>query len=191
MISVVDYYANNFGTIRTKLNQKEIETLNELSQKYSHEELIRAINKLRYRPKPAQLEKVIIQALNGKNNYKQQEEEQEKETEKWQKPQQLTSNDIPNNIPNNYKKIFIQYNIPKNLIDTYLFSSLDEYLKKIYLADIIAEYIYSKLPKEKLSKYNKKASKHFSKIKLSEREKEKAYKSYIKLLIKKDLGIYV
>jgi hypothetical protein len=35
------------------------------------------------------------------------------------------------------------------------------------------------------------ANKHFSKMKLTEREKPKAYKIYIKLLIKKELGIYV
>jgi hypothetical protein len=64
-------------------------------------------------------------------------------------------------------------------------------MKSFYLSDIIAEYLYSNLPKEKLSQYNKIANEHFSKMKLSEREKPEAYKIYIKMLIKKELGIYV
>lgn len=190
MISVIDYYASKFGTVRTKLNQKEIETLNKLSQKHSHEDLVKAIDNLPYRPKPTQLEKMIIQILNTKSNHKQQEEERQQQEEE-QRYQQLSYSEIPNNIPHNYKKILIQYNIPKNLININTLSFLNEYLKNIYLSEVIAEHIYSKLPKEKLARYNKKATKHFSKMKLSEREKEEAYKIYIKRLIKKELGIYV
>ncbi|MBX0312803.1 MAG: hypothetical protein JHC31_13730 [Sulfurihydrogenibium sp.] len=194
MNDIANYYASKFNTIKTKLNPKETEALEELSQKYSYEELIKAIDNLPYRPKPTELKEKIIQVLNNKNTKQQQEKQQEKkeeEKEEKQKPQRLTPDDILNRIPENYKQIFIQYKIPKKLIDVNLFLSLDKYLKNVYLSDIIAEYIYNKLPKEKLAQYNKKAEKHLSKTKISEKEKEEARKIYTKLLIKKDLGIYV
>jgi hypothetical protein len=197
-IKLADYYAKKFGVSRTQLNPQETKALEELSQKYSYEELTKAIDNLPYRPKPAELRGKIIQLLNNKNAKQQEEKQQEKQKEKKeeekeekQKPQRLTPDDILNRIPENYRQIFIQYKIPKKLIDVNLFLSLDKYLKNVYLSDIIAEYIYSKLPEEKLAKYNKEAKKHLSKIKLSEKEKEEARKIYIKLLIKKELGIYV
>jgi hypothetical protein len=181
MDDIIDYYTSKFNTIRIKLNPKETEALNKLSQKYSYEELSKAIDNLSYRPKPMQLESVIIEALNDKNKHKNQEEPKKVEEKK----------PITADIPNAYKQIFIKYNIPKNIIDFNLLQSLDRYLKTVYLSDLIAEYLYSKLPKEKLSQYSKIANQHFAKMELSEREKEEAYKIYIKYLIKKELGIYV
>lgn len=177
MSDIIDYYASKFNTVRMKLNPKETEALNKLSQKYSFEELSKAIDNLSYRPKPIQIESILTELLNRKN-----QEESKKVEEK--KP-------ITADIPDIYKQIFIKYNIPKSLIDFKILQSLDRYLKTVYLSDIIAEYLYSKLPKEKLLQYSKIANQYFSKMELSEREKEEAYKIYIKHLIKKELGIYV
>jgi hypothetical protein len=165
-MDIVDYYASKFKTLRTNLNPKEIRVLNKLFQEYSFEDLTKAIDQLTSRPNPNNLINELLKSLNTK--------------------QRLTFNDIPDI----YKRIFTQYNISTNLIDYNLLSSLDKYLKTVYLSDLIAEHLYHKLPKEKLSQYNKIANQHFSNMTLSEREKEEACKIYIKHLIKKKLGIY-
>jgi hypothetical protein len=187
-MDIKNYYANKFSVMVAQLNPKEIVALDNLSQKYSYEELAKAIDSLSFRPKPTQLESTLTELLSKKHKNQEEPKKVEKVEKKVeeQKPQRTSVN-----IPDAYKQIFIKYNIPKNIIDFDILSSLDRYLKTVYLSDLIAEYLYSNLPKEKLSQYNKIANEHFSKMKLSEREKPEAYKIYIKMLIKKELGIYV
>jgi hypothetical protein len=179
MNDIVDYYASKFNTVRTSLNPREIESLNKLSQTYPFEELSKAIDSLSYRPKPTQIESVIIKMLSDHGKQKRETSDVKRET---------------SDIPDIYKRIFTHYNIPKNLIDFNLLSSLDKYLKTVYLSDLIAEHLYERLTsdveRETLEKYTKIANQHFAKMTLSQREKEEAYKIYIKSLIKKELGIY-
>jgi DNA-binding CsgD family transcriptional regulator len=190
MNDIKNYYANKFNIMTAQLNPKETEALNKLSQKYSFEELSKAIDSLSYRPKPTQLESTLIELLSKKTQEQKQKGETSDVKRETSEHKTLTFDDIPYI----YKRIFTQYNIPKNLIDFNLLSSLDKYLKTVYLSDLIAEHLYERLTsdveRETLEKYTKIANRHFAKMTLSQREKEEAYKIYIKSLIKKELGIY-
>jgi hypothetical protein len=196
MNEVVKYYVKKFNITPIQLNEREQNVLEKLSNMFPTQDLLKAIDQLDRKPFNADALSrqlmTILSNLNAKPK-KSEEKSEEKvekkieEAEQKRKPQRLTLN----NIPDNYKEIFTKYNIPTNLIDHNLLSSLDKYLKTVYLSDLIAEYLYTNLPQEKSQQYTKIANQHFSKMTLSEKEKEEAYKIYIKMLIKKELGIYV
>lgn len=146
-MDIKNYYANKFSVMVAQLNPKEIVALDNLSQKYSYEELTKAIDSLSFRPKPTQLESTLTELLSKKHKNQEESKKSEKvEKESEQKIEQKPQRTDSVNIPDIYKQIFIKYNIPKNIIDFKLLSSLDRYLKTVYLSDIIAEYLYSNLP---------------------------------------------
>jgi hypothetical protein len=211
MNEVIKYYVKKFNITPIQLNEREQNVLENLSKMFPTQDLLKAIDSLERKPFNAdalarQL-MTILSNLNAKPNKTEEKEEaktEEKPTEEAEekseekvdkkieknqkrKPQRITFD----NIPDNYKEIFTKYNIPTNIIDFNTLSSLDKYMKTFYLSDMIAEYLYSNLSQEKLAQYTKIADKHFSKMKLSKKEKPEAYKIYIKYLIKKELGIYV
>jgi hypothetical protein len=158
--------------------------LKNLSEKFPTQDILKAIDSLERKPTNADaLSRQLMTILSNLNASKRKEEKTEEKVEKKEP--------ITFDIPDNYKEIFTKYNIPINIIDFNTLSTLDKYMKSFYLSDTIAEYLYTNLSQEKLQQYTKMANKHFSKMKLTEREKPKAYKIYIKLLIKKELGIYV
>ena len=196
MNEVVKYYVKKFNITPIQLNEREQNVLEKLSNMFPTQDLLKAIDQLDRKPFNADaLSRQLMTILSNLNAKPKKEEEkvekkvEEKieEAEQKRKPQRLTFDDIPDI----YKHIFTKYNIPTNLIDYNLLSSLDKYLKTVYLSDLIAEYLYTNLPQEKSQQYTKIANQHFSKMTLSEKEKEEAYKIYIKMLIKKELGIYV
>lgn len=207
MEEIIKHYIKKFGIMPTHLNGKEREVLKNLSEMFSTQDLLKAIDQLERKPFNADaLAKQLMINLNNLNTKPKKEEKVEKKVEKKteerleekveknteekeqkRKPQPINFN----NIPDNYKQIFTKYNIPIDIIDFNTLSSLDKYMKSFYLSDLIAEYLYANLSQEKLQQYNKIANEHFSKMKLTEREKPEAYKIYIKMLIKKELGIYV
>ncbi|MBX0313267.1 MAG: hypothetical protein JHC31_16140, partial [Sulfurihydrogenibium sp.] len=207
MEEIINHYAKKFNIMPIQMSEKEREVLKKFSNIFSTQDLLKAIDQLDRRPFNADALSrqlmTILSNLNAKPKKKEEVEEKEEkkaeerleekseknaeEKNQKRKPQRLTFN----NIPDNYKEIFTKYNIPIDIIDFNTLSSLDKYMKSFYLSDMIAEYLYTNLPQEKLSQYNKIANEHFSKMKLSEREKPEAYKIYIKMLIKKELGIYV
>jgi hypothetical protein len=192
--AVINHYINKFNILPTQLNPKEREFLESLTEKYELQDIIEAINLLDKRPKSLKnLEKELIKHLKDLSLVKHKEIENNlqtklQENKETPKPKAKVLNS-KSSLPEKWSLLFDKYSIPESIVNFSKLEMLNDYLKNVYLSDLVADYLLKNLPSEKLSKYIKKAEKHFSKINLIESEKEEAYKIYIKYLIKKDLKI--
>ena len=195
--AVVNYYLNKLNIPPTQLNPKEREFLESLTEKYKLQDIIEAINLLEKRPKSLKfLEKELNKNIKELSLIRHKTKEIENnfhvqltENKEIQKPEPTKASNSKSSLPNRWSIVFNKYNIPEDLVNFSKLEMLNDYLKNVYLSDLLADYILNNLPSEKLNKYIKKAEKHFSTINLTESEKEEAYKIYIKYLIKKDLKI--
>jgi len=192
--AVINHYLNKFNILPTQLNPKEREFLESLTEKYELLDIIGAINLLDKRPKSLKnLEKELIKHLKDLSLVKHKEIENNlqakpQENKETPKPKAKVFNS-KSSLPEKWSLLFDKYSIPESIVNISKLEMLNDYLKNVYLSDLVADYLLKNLPSEKLSKYIKKAEKHFLSINLTESEKEEAYKIYIKYLIKKDLKI--
>jgi len=193
--AVINYYLNKFNILTTQLNPKEREFLESLTEKHELQDIIEAINLLDKRPKSLKtLEKELIKHLKDLSLVKYKEIENNLQTKPQENKETLKSKakvlNSKSSLPEKWSLLFDKYSIPESIVNISKLEMLNnDYLKNVYLSDLVADYLLKNLPSEKLSKYIKKTEKHFSKINLTESEKEEAYKIYIKYLIKKDLKI--
>lgn len=190
--TVINYYLNKFSLNPINLNPKEREFLEKVSQQYEVQDIMEAINLIEKRPKNVKkLEKELIENLNKLSQIKYENINKKEKISEINELPKIQKSNTKFNLPKTWDSIFEKENIPKGIVDLKIYQILDDYLKNVYLSNVIADYLFKKLPEEKLKEYKEIAKKHVYTLNLNGEEKKEALEIYIKYLIKKDYKIYI
>ncbi len=187
---LLDYYCKKLNISNIKLNPKEIEILKELSKIYPIEDLKQAINLMDNRPtRKTSLKDILIKNLKELKLIKDIEikKEEKKDIDISEKNSEIKNFNYL--LEDHWKNFFEKNKIPYNIIDVSKIKNLNQNLKNIFIANKVAEYIFTHLSEKEKEEILKKAEKHINKLHIKEEEKNEAIKMIMLYIIKRKYNI--